>query len=156
MPLSTVSFGSSSQILFRKFNHSCALSVTVGSCNAPPTLIGITGRSGYRLLNSSTSLRTQRGSCKVPWLAMTTRLLELKRALRSVSSRGEPGRRFVLAEEDGEVEFTQAAREIGGVAVCPARGRTQCERDEYVVAKLSRGVAALGCLWPGQQPCRTR
>ena len=48
------------------------------------------------------------------------------------------GRRFVFAEEDGEVVLSQAARQIGGVAVSAARRRTKSERDKNVVPEEAR------------------
>ena len=51
-------------------------------------------------------------------------------------------RRFVLAEEDSEVPLAQPAREIGCVAVCPARRRAEREGEKDVVTEQPGGVAA--------------
>jgi hypothetical protein len=85
-PSSQAACDSSIQILSEKRSHGSAAGPRVASCSAPPMLIGITGRSGCFRRNSSTSARTQRGSARVPLLAMTTRMRERCSARFSVLS----------------------------------------------------------------------
>src|SRR5262244_2933190 len=54
------------------------------------------------------------------------------------------GRRFVFAEENGEVALAQAASEIGGVTLGAAWGRAKVKRDKHVVAEEARRAVALG------------
>jgi hypothetical protein len=91
IPLSTASTDSSSQILSSNPSQVRAWDPSGASRSAPPTLIDTTGRNGWRLLNSSTSVLTHRGSSSVPRLAMTTSVLARWSAARSAPSRRSPG-----------------------------------------------------------------